>query len=744
MLLWLIQIIGLLTGMFTLIKFILGYYRYINLKGYFIIFPVKNLSKPDENMRELLKNLVHVYTEYYYQRSEIESELTRILEKHRKVLLVGRAKSGKTRMILEILARGSNDVFKGATIFIPEPSININYIQIPRRFGLLKWRHSVIFFDNIDMHIRNGVNIKTVISKFNKASKKLTVIMTCRLEEINKIRISELVTDAEILYLRDISHEEAIKIAKKLHDEGIKVNIKDFDGTIGSFILGISEKKEYYSNVSEPEKCIMRAVKLLHMSGIYAPHLSLLKNIWLKIFHMHERDWFTSLGNIKNLGLLRIHNDNAYCHDAYLDIIDFPSYRGEEVEYMVKLIPLLKERDHLYSLGRTLLEKGKIKEAEDCFTRGIKLHPRYAPMYQGRSLVYFLLNKYEEFYTDFEKGLSLLEKDLRLSYIHRVLDMLTKSDTRQKIPSKLLEKLFKLALLEASSPHARAEIKKFYGKSIKLKIYSFDNVKDFIKFKYYLNEMLSDTYGKKANFELRYHYTIKIDLHGKTVLGDEELHTLSLNGKCFGLLWAKYLDEHFITIDYLLTGSISLSKVDIPEAIAKAMVKLAGFPYFYHWEVPLSSIYLLIDAGQVPGLISKINSFKEAYRDEYPNIIAEILVSGISFKVRRKLDELEEFYNLYSQGLSYIQHGRLEEAVKNLKKALKINPTNDEVWYNLGIACIKLKKIIEGIFYLTVACNLAPDKYKEIANTLKEVELNLKEFELRRRKRYIKDRDTTL
>ena len=60
----------------------------------------------------------------------------------------------------------------------------------------------------------------------------------------------------------------------------------------------------------------------------------------------------------------------------------------------------------------------------------------------------------------------------------------------------------------------------------------------------------------------------------------------------------------------------------------------------------------------------------------------------------------------------YGKKGLYPQAVVEYKKALAIDPTNDEVWYNIGGACYKGKKYLEAERAFKAALRLNPENTK--------------------------------
>jgi tetratricopeptide (TPR) repeat protein len=73
--------------------------------------------------------------------------------------------------------------------------------------------------------------------------------------------------------------------------------------------------------------------------------------------------------------------------------------------------------------------------------------------------------------------------------------------------------------------------------------------------------------------------------------------------------------------------------------------------------------------------------------------------------VKRNLDKGNCLYRL---GVSYIENGEIENGIKELEKAIKIEPKNFKAYFNIGAVCYDIKQYEKSVEYYQKALEIEP------------------------------------
>ena len=93
-----------------------------------------------------------------------------------------------------------------------------------------------------------------------------------------------------------------------------------------------------------------------------------------------------------------------------------------------------------------------------------------------------------------------------------------------------------------------------------------------------------------------------------------------------------------------------------------------------------------------------------------------------------KLKRAESFFEL---GNSLRDNGKLDDAVKNYKKAIELNPNYSLTYNNLGVVLIKLSKTKEAINNFQKAINILPVNTKAYLNLSYSITFSSKSLEIK-------------
>lgn len=344
----------LLIILIPLLGFI--YKKNKTLKGLYLTIWKKSSSL---NQSEILQE--RPFSKYYYQRQEDKLFQQRLNER-KSTLIIGSPLSGKTRAVYQALTN-SNKVYD---VIIPRfADINLESFLIPRHFRF--WKPKLILID--DLH--RFVEIKNFEHLLNISLKnRMCIIATCRSGfEFKKVKNTlldknihmEEIFGEMIIEFPSISKETGKDIAIKA---GIDWNDVNFNGTVGSIFMHLSEMEKRYDNCSETEKNILIAIKKLYVTGINNEKQFFLLN-WIKNVTQNDGlvgedfQWDGWLNSLKGKEFIKTKNNNVWIDETYLEnIVDVDK---SNLAIFKEMITTFNEMpDILFKVGNRANEIGDI------------------------------------------------------------------------------------------------------------------------------------------------------------------------------------------------------------------------------------------------------------------------------------------------------------------------------------------------------------------------------------------------
>jgi len=344
----------------------------------------------------------------YIRKSTHDTVINLIKECEKKILIKGVTGLGKTRSVYEVIKE-----FGPKSYFIVLPSRKIKLpIWVPKDFLFLK-RKFILFFDDLDKYIDENIDITNIINEFEKNSKYLIVIATCKEEEFENLKKDKIHEKFKIVEQDELSTEDGEKLAKSV---GKEFNPKEFDGTAGSIIFDSPRKKYYWNNFDESKRNILRSIKLLHISFIYNPDIDLLMNVHRTIFDPHNDKFNTHFHDLKEKKFISLKSNTVSCQDYYISNIveDYP-LGNEHISGMLKLKNILTETkrdDYLFYLGNSFYFKEEYLHAKDCYDESLKINPKNVSAWITKGIALVQLEKYEEAITCCNNALEINPKNV--------------------------------------------------------------------------------------------------------------------------------------------------------------------------------------------------------------------------------------------------------------------------------------------------------------------------------------------
>ena len=102
-----------------------------------------------------------------------------------------------------------------------------------------------------------------------------------------------------------------------------------------------------------------------------------------------------------------------------------------------------------------------------------------------------------------------------------------------------------------------------------------------------------------------------------------------------------------------------------------------------------------------------------------------------------KLIKAKDLFNL---GNSLRDNGKLDDAVKNYKKAIELNPNNSIAYNDLGVILIHLGKTNEAINNFKKTINISPKNTKAYLNLAYSITFSSKSLEIKKMEEMISEK----
>jgi tetratricopeptide (TPR) repeat protein len=261
------------------------------------------------------------------------------------------------------------------------------------------------------------------------------VVAICRLEskEWVQAELGQLFNELEVLQLPTFTIDdydpEATKIIADFQRHG-STRREDWDGTLGSLVLGLSTKNQEYLKIqNESAAVVLRAMKLLTTANILRHTERLLLAVGTEIFGektlLDQQRWqeAKSLLLQEQFVLEEVANASQELilvirKDTYFEkvITDYPALNRphqllHDLMRLQSVLVTLKDTSGLFNLGNALGRLKRYEESLQALERAIELDPKNAKAFMGKATALSRLERYEETLQAFERAVELGPKD---------------------------------------------------------------------------------------------------------------------------------------------------------------------------------------------------------------------------------------------------------------------------------------------------------------------------------------------
>ena len=368
------------------------------------------------------------------------------VDSKRGILILGIANAGKTRLAFETLTRTlpNWEVFIWKAVYdrlseVPAPTVS-------RGSGL------VVFIDDLQEYVPreiygadgrgfifdNRIAILQAFLNTLQATQHLVIVASCRPEDKMRLGLGWLFDQMQVITLPsfrvEASDPETAKIIDLFQQHGA-TDVEDWDGTLGSLVLGLSKKRSQYEDLvrsDSPAVTVLRAMKLLSLARIPVHTHSRIQGVCTGVFgettlQEGTKIWQESANQLTQSAFVIEVKDQAtgkYAlvirKDTYFDkvITDYPApdrpYQlDQHLEQLRKVFVGLNDYSALINLAFAQGELKRYEETLAAFEQAIRLRPNLAFLYIGKGAALDELKRHEEALTALEQAIRLDPVDAR-------------------------------------------------------------------------------------------------------------------------------------------------------------------------------------------------------------------------------------------------------------------------------------------------------------------------------------------
>ena len=359
------------------------------------------------------------------------------VHQQRGAIILGVANAGKTRLAYEALRQALPKWY----VLVWRPDDRTPDLENVRQ------RNLVVFIDDLQEHVpqefhddaRGGsqsldqrdIALRNMLQAIrgNNGAARVIVIATCRSEdEIRaRARIEWLFDELTVVKMPTfpLDGQEAEQIINEFPQP--EKHAREWDGTLGSLVLGLSTKRQIYLEMSTdraPASRIIQAMKLLSIAGIELHTERRLRPVTARVFAVDaleksDQVWEDAVNILTRLQFVTEENENGLDDtslvirkDAYFDIVvaDYPNpLRPKQVDFDLKklfdVLASLHDTDGMLYVGNAFYSRKSYREALEIYEALLKYNPRDAIIWRNKGSVLSKLFRYDEALAAMDKAI---------------------------------------------------------------------------------------------------------------------------------------------------------------------------------------------------------------------------------------------------------------------------------------------------------------------------------------------------
>lgn len=368
------------------------------------------------------------------------------------ILLLGESNAGKTRLALESLKQ----ILPEWLLLRWQPYYTSNHIPPTQ---VLREKSLVLLLDDLHEYVSPQISslravstrddpysgmapsfenprvtaLRALLETLLQVASNVVIVATCRsefLESVNAELGDHLLIRLRKLHLPSFnsnSEDSQVKLILATFQQEGHIHLEDWDGTIGSLVLGLSRKHDQYVGLPEYAQIVLKAIKLLAHAIIFAYPEQYIRKICIRIFprarNLHEDElWQDTIDLLLQKQFLIIEDSDKINEKlnltirsgSYLEkvISDYPpSHRSARLEQdLSKLLEVLSELGDAGALSNLAISfsmQGFPEKALEAFDRSHALNDTDTISWSNKGVSLTQLGRIEEALQAYERAIKI-------------------------------------------------------------------------------------------------------------------------------------------------------------------------------------------------------------------------------------------------------------------------------------------------------------------------------------------------
>jgi len=417
---------------------------------------------------------------------DASTDITRI---KRGILIYGESNAGKTRLALETLQRTLP--FWPVLRWKPVDTMDDNLI-----IEVCKNERLVIFIDDLQDFVPSQIiddsrsmKLISLLEDLFQFVQSVVIVATCRTEDKYRVEgfLSKLFLQLTEINIPTFSLNKQDPQTKKIFAEFRKqgdIKDEDWDGTLGSLVLGLSTKKSQYLKLADLQPFdvqVLKAMKLLRRANTIEHTVQRIQAVCAGVFGKEELQkieiWRETVEHLTSMQFVMVDNSEpeellVIRKDIYFEevITNYPHFsQPNQIEQDFKplreVLAKLEDVEALSNMSVALFMLKKFEEAMSICDQALSINSQSIQAWSTKAFLLTLLGQHEEALTALNQALSLdsqnavawSNKGTKLVILNRLDEALTVFDNALSLdPQSVIAWFNKGMVLEELSRHEEA------------------------------------------------------------------------------------------------------------------------------------------------------------------------------------------------------------------------------------------------------------------------------------------------